>query len=105
MMAAAYDAGVNFFDNAEIYANGKSEQVMGDALKKLKWRRGSYLVSTKIYWGLHDGINEKNTLNRKRLIEGINGSLERLQLDYVDLVYCHRPDPTTPIEELSLIHI
>jgi len=99
MMAAAYDAGVNFFDNAEIYANGKSEQVMGDALKKLKWRRGSYLVSTKIYWGLHDGINEKNTLNRKRLIEGINGSLERFQLDYVDLIYCHRPDATTPIEE------
>lgn len=99
MMAAAYDAGVNFFDNAEIYANGKSEQVMGDALKKLKWRRGSYLVSTKIFWGLHDGINEKNTLNRKRLIEGINGSLERLQLDYVDLLYCHRPDATTPVEE------
>lgn len=99
MMAVAYDAGVNFFDNAEIYANGKSEQVMGDALKKLKWRRGSYLVSTKIFWGLHDGINEKNTLNRKRLIEGINGSLERLQLDYVDLLYCHRPDATTPVEE------
>ncbi|MFN8380828.1 MAG: aldo/keto reductase [Anaerolineales bacterium] len=99
MMAAAYDAGVNFFDNAEIYANGKSEQVMGDALKKLKWRRGSYLVSTKFYWGLHDGINEKNTLNRKRLIEGINGSLERLQLEYVDLIYCHRPDATTPVEE------
>lgn len=99
MMAAAYDAGVNFFDNAEIYASGKSEEVMGEALKKLKWRRGSYLVSTKIFWGLHDGINEKNTLNRKRLIEGINGSLERLQLEYVDLLYCHRPDPTTPIEE------
>ncbi|MBI5822656.1 MAG: aldo/keto reductase [Chloroflexi bacterium] len=99
MMAAAYDAGVNFFDNAEVYAGGKSEQVMGDALKKLKWRRGSYLVSTKFYWGLNNGINEKNTLNRKRLIEGMNGSLERLQLDYVDLVYCHRPDPTTPIEE------
>ncbi|MBE0670074.1 MAG: aldo/keto reductase [Anaerolineales bacterium] len=99
MMAAAYDEGVNFFDNAEVYAGGKSEQVMGDALKKLKWRRGSYLVSTKFFWGLHDGINEKNTLNRKRLIEGINGSLERLQLDYVDLIYCHRPDATTPIEE------
>lgn len=99
MMAAAYDAGVNFFDNAEVYAGGKSEEVMGAALKELKWRRGSYLVSTKIYWGLHDGINEKNTLNRKRLIEGINGSLERLQMDYVDLLYCHRPDKTTPIEE------
>ncbi|MEO8357825.1 MAG: aldo/keto reductase [Chloroflexota bacterium] len=99
MMAAAYDAGVNFFDNAESYANGKSEQVMGDALKKLKWRRGSYLVSTKLFWGLHNSVNERNTLNRKRLIEGINGSLERFQLDYVDLLYCHRPDKTTPIEE------
>ena len=99
MMAAAYEAGVNFFDNAEVYAGGKSETVMGNALKKLKWRRGSYLISTKFYWGLHDGVNEKNTLNRKRLIEGINGSLERLQLDYVDLIYCHRPDKNTPIEE------
>jgi voltage-dependent potassium channel beta subunit len=99
MMAAAYDAGVNFFDNAEAYARGKSEEVMGAALKKLKWRRGSYLVTTKIYWGLYDGVNEKNTLNRKRLIEGINGSLQRLQLEYVDVLYCHRPDPTTPIEE------
>ena len=99
MMAAAYDAGVNFFDNAEVYASGKSETVMGKALKKLKWRRGSYLISTKFFWGLHDGVNEKNTLNRKRLIEGINGSLERLQLEYVDLIYCHRPDANTPIEE------
>ena len=99
IMAAAYDLGVNFFDNAEAYAKGKSEEVMGAALKKLGWRRGSYLVTTKIYWGLFDGVNEKNTLNRKRLIEGINGSLERLQLDYVDVLYCHRPDKTTPIEE------
>jgi voltage-dependent potassium channel beta subunit len=99
MMTAAYDAGVNFFDNAEVYAGGKSETVMGEALKKLGWRRGSYLISTKLYWGLHEGINEKNTLNRKRLIEGIAGSLQRLQLDYVDLIYCHRPDSTTPIEE------
>ncbi len=92
MMAAAYDAGVNFFDNAEVYAGGKSEEVMGEALKKLGWRRSSYLVSTKIYWGLKDKVNERNTLNRKRLIEGINGSLERLGLDYVDILYCHRPD-------------
>lgn len=99
MMSAAYGAGVNFFDNAEVYASGKSEEVMGTALKQLGWRRGSYLVSTKFYWGIHNGVNEKNTLNRKRLIEGINGSLERLQLDYVDLIYCHRPDKTTPIEE------
>ena len=99
MMAAAYDHGVNFFDNAESYAGGESERVMGDALKKLKWRRSSYLVSTKFYWGLHDGVNEHHTLNRKRLIEGINGSLERFQLDYMDLIYCHRPDRSTPIEE------
>jgi voltage-dependent potassium channel beta subunit len=99
IMAAAYDSGVNFFDNAEAYASGKSEEVMGAALKQLKWRRGSYLVSTKIYWGLHDGVNEKNTLNRKRLVEGINGSLERFQLEYVDILYCHRSDKTTPIEE------
>jgi voltage-dependent potassium channel beta subunit len=99
MMSAAYDAGVNFFDNAEAYAEGKSEEVMGAALQELGWRRSSYLVSTKLYWGLYEGVNEKNTLNRKRLIEGINGSLERLQLDYVDLIYCHRPDRTTPIEE------
>lgn len=99
MMAAAYDAGVNFFDNAEVYASGKSEEVMGAALKELGWRRSSYLVSTKFYWGLEKGPNEHNSLNRKRLIEGIDASLQRLQLDYVDLIFCHRPDPTTPIEE------
>ena len=90
---------MNFFDNAEVYAGGKSESVMGEALKELKWRRGSYLISTKFYWGINEGVNQKNTLNRKYLIEGITGSLERLQLDYVDLIYCHRPDKTTPIEE------
>jgi len=99
MMAAAYDAGVNFFDNAEVYAGGKSEEIMGGALKKLGWRRGSYLVSTKLYWGLNDSPLEKNTLSRKYLHEAIEGSLDRLDLDYVDLLYCHRPDPTTPIEE------
>lgn len=98
-MTAAYDAGVNFFDNAEVYANGQSETVMGAVLKKAGWRRGSYVVSTKLYWGLHDGPNEKNTLNRKRLMEGIDGSLKRLQLDYVDLIFCHRADRETPIEE------
>ena len=74
MMGAAYEAGVNFFDNAEVYAGGKSETVMGEALKELKWDRGSYLVSTKFYWGIHEGVNRKNTLNRKYLIEGIAGS-------------------------------
>jgi voltage-dependent potassium channel beta subunit len=99
MMAAAFDAGVNFFDNAEAYAGGKSEELMGAALKKLGWRRGSYLVSTKLFWGLHDGPNEQNTLNRKYLLEAIDGSLQRLDLDYVDLLFCHRSDPSTPIEE------
>jgi len=80
MMAAARDAGVNFFDNAEAYAKGKSEEVMGAALKKLGWRRSSYLISSKFYWGLNEGINEKNTLNRKYLLEAIDGSLKRLQL-------------------------
>lgn len=98
-MKAAYEAGVNFFDNAEIYANGKSEEIMGEALKKLGWRRGSYLISTKLFWGIHDTVNEKNTLNRKYLIEGINKALKRLDMEYVDLIFCHRPDPNTPIEE------
>ncbi len=98
-MAAAHDAGVNFFDNAEVYARGQSETIMGEALRRLGWRRASYIVSTKFYWGLHDGPNEKSTLNRKYLMQAIDGSLERFGLDYVDLVFCHRPDPDTPIEE------
>jgi len=101
MMKTAYEAGVNFFDNAEVYAGGKSEEVMGDALRKLGWRRSSYLVSTKFFWGLERGVNEQNTLNRKRLLEGIDASLRRLGLDYVDLVYCHRPDRETPIDETA----
>jgi voltage-dependent potassium channel beta subunit len=100
MMAAAYDAGVNFFDNAQVYASGKSEEIMGAALKKLGWRRGSYLVSTKLYWGFHDQPNEQNTLNRKYLIESMEGCLQRLQLDHVDLLYCHRDDPSTPVGEV-----
>jgi len=98
-MATAYAAGVNFFDNAEVYARGASETIMGNVLKKLGWRRSSYIVSTKFFWGLQDGPNQKNTLNRKYLLGAIDGSLERLQLDHVDLVFCHRPDPETPIEE------
>jgi len=98
-MAAAYDSGVNFFDNAEVYAGGKSEEVMGRALKKLGWRRSSYVVSTKFFWGLNEGVNEKNTLNRKRLMEAINGSLKRFDMEYIDLLFCHRADPTTPIDE------
>lgn len=100
MLRAAYEQGVNFFDNAESYAGGKSEEIMGAALKKLGLRRASYLVSTKFYWGLNDGPNEKNTLNRKYLMQAIDGSLARFDLDYVDLVFCHRPDPNTPMEEV-----
>ena len=102
MMAAAMDAGVNFFDNAEAYAAGKSESVMGDAIKALKWPRLNYVVSTKFFWGLDregDSINRKNTLNRKYLMQAIDGSLSRMGLDFIDLVYCHRPDPFTPVEE------
>ncbi len=98
-MAAAWDAGVNFFDNAEVYARGQSEVIMGEALKRLGWRRAQVIVSTKFFWGINDGPNEKNTLNRKYLMQAIDGSLRRLQLDHVDLVFCHRPDPHTPLEE------
>lgn len=100
MMAAAFDAGVNFFDNAEAYAGGASEEIMGRALRKLGWARGSYLVSTKLFWGLSDTVNQNNTLNRKYLLEGMAGSLQRFGLDYVDLVYCHRDDPNTPVGEV-----
>ncbi len=99
LMAAAHDAGVNFFDNAEAYAHGRSEEIMGAVLGELGWPRISYVVSTKFYWGLRAGVNDDNTLNRKYLLAAIDGSLARLALDFVDLVYCHRPDPTTPIEE------
>jgi voltage-dependent potassium channel beta subunit len=98
-MAAAYDAGVNFFDNAEAYAGGESERIMGEAIRKLGWPRHSYLVSSKFFWGLHKGPNSRNTLNRKYLLEAVDASLERFGLDYLDLVYCHRADPDTPIEE------
>ncbi|CAN5159933.1 aldo/keto reductase [soil metagenome] len=102
MLAAAVDAGVNFFDNAEAYALGESEVVMGQAFKALKWPRLNYIVSTKFFWGLGrdgNGVNRKDTLNRKYLMQAIDGSLQRMQLDFIDLVYCHRPDPHTPIEE------
>lgn len=102
MLAAAMDAGVNFYDNAEVYALGKSETVMGEAIKELKWPRLNYVVSTKFFWGLardERPINRKDTLNRKYLMQAIDGSLLRMGLDFIDLVYCHRPDPHTPIEE------
>ena len=97
-MVAAYEAGVNFFDNAEAYAGGNAEIVMGNVIKKLGWRRESIVVSTKIFWG-GDGPNDTG-LSHKHVIEGMNNALRRLQLDYVDLVFCHRPDPNTPVEEV-----
>jgi len=102
MLAAAFDAGVNFFDNAEAYAGGKSEVVMGEAIKALKWPRLNFIVSTKFFWGLDregQAANRKDTLNRKYLMQAIDGSLQRMGLDFIDLVYCHRPDPQTPVEE------
>lgn len=98
-MVAAYDAGVNFFDNAEAYARGESEVIMGQIFKRAGWRRASYVVSTKFFWGLNDGPNERNTLNRKYLMQAMDGSLKRFDMEYVDLIFCHRADPNTPIEE------
>lgn len=99
-LQVAADAGVNFFDNAEVYAGGTSETIMGEAIAELGWKRHEYVISTKLFWGLHpDMPNMNNTLNRKYLLQGIEGSLERLGLDFVDLLFCHRPDPNTPIEE------
>lgn len=96
-MKAAYDAGVNFFDNAEAYAQGKAEIVMGNVIKRAGWKRSDLVISTKIFWG-GDGPNDTG-LSRKHLSEGTNAALARLQLDYVDLIFCHRPDIYTPIEE------
>jgi len=96
-MQAAYEAGVNFFDNAEAYARGNAEIVMGNVIKKVGWKRSDLVISTKIFWG---GKGPNNTgLSRKHIIEGTNASLARLQMDYVDLIFCHRPDRFTPIEE------
>jgi voltage-dependent potassium channel beta subunit len=98
-LAAARDGGVNFFDNAEAYAGGESERIMGRAIADLGWDRRDYVVSTKFWWGIHEAPNMRNTLNRKYLMQAIDASLERFGLDFVDLVFCHRPDPETPIEE------
>lgn len=96
-MQLAYDSGVNFFDNAEVYANGEAETIMGNIIKKAGWKRSDLVISTKIFWG-GSGPNDKG-LSRKHIIEGIDASLSRLQMEYVDLVFCHRPDPYTPVEE------
>ncbi|NCP45569.1 MAG: aldo/keto reductase, partial [Flavobacteriales bacterium] len=102
LMKLAYDNGVNFFDNAEIYARGESEIVMGKILKKMKWDRDSYVVSSKVFFGYRGTENTKpnqNGLSRKHVFEACHQALERLQVDYLDLFFCHRPDKNTPIEE------
>jgi voltage-dependent potassium channel beta subunit len=101
MMKAAYDAGVNFFDNAEAYAHGDSERIMGEAFKKLGWSRDSYVVSSKVRWGAVP--NPKPTqfgLSRKHIYEACIQAMQRLQVDYLDLYFCHRPDPEVPMEEV-----
>ena len=97
LMSLAYDAGVNFFDNAEVYASGAAEEIMGKVLKKTGWKQKDLVLSTKIFWG-GDGPNERG-LSRKHIIEGLDASLKRMGLEYVDLVFAHRPDIHTPIEE------
>jgi voltage-dependent potassium channel beta subunit len=99
LMEIAYDNGINFFDNAEIYARGQSEIVMGKILKKANWSRDSYLVSSKVFFGTGGQWPTQKGLNRKHIIEGCHQALQRFQLDYLDLYLCHRPDKSTPIEE------
>ncbi|MFA7229002.1 MAG: aldo/keto reductase [Melioribacteraceae bacterium] len=96
-MKEAYDAGVNFFDNAEVYANGEAEIMMGNILRKTGWKRSDLIISTKLFWG-GNGPNDTG-LSRKHIFEGTDAALKRLQLDYVDLIFCHRPDFHTPVEE------
>jgi voltage-dependent potassium channel beta subunit len=97
---AAHAAGCNFFDNAESYAGGESERIMGRALTRLGWARETFVVSSKFFWGIHGSVpNLQNTLNRKYLTQAVDRSLERFGLDFLDLIYCHRPDPNTPVEE------
>lgn len=102
LLSTAYESGVNFFDNAEIYAAGKSELVMGKILKSKSWARSSYCVSSKVFFGYEDKLPNQTGLSRKHVIEGCNAALKRLQVDYIDLFYCHRPDKNTPIEETVL---
>lgn len=99
LLSIAYENGINFFDNAEIYARGKSEEVMGAVLKQKNWSRSSYCVSSKVYFGYEEGKPNQTGLSRKHIIEGCHAALKRLQVDYIDLFFCHRPDKNTPIEE------
>ena len=97
LMQQAWDAGVNFFDNAEAYASGESERLMGEALRKLAWPRSAYVVSTKVYWG--GKLPNQKGLSRKHIRDACDNGLRRLQVDYLDLYFCHRPDHETPLEE------
>jgi len=99
LLHAAYDAGINFFDNAETYADGAAERVMGSILKASGWRRSSYLVSSKVYFGWEDDKPNQTGLSRKHIVEACHDALRRLQVDYLDLFYCHRPDPDVPVAE------
>jgi voltage-dependent potassium channel beta subunit len=99
LLHTAYDSGINFFDNAEAYADGQAEVVMGAILKKSGWRRSSYLVSSKVFFGAGGDRPNEEGLSRKHMVEACHEALLRLQVDYLDLYYCHRPDPTVPIEE------
>lgn len=99
LMALAYERGVNFFDNAEIYARGQSEIVMGQILQKMKWPRSSWVVSSKVFWGDGGKLPNQTGLSRKHIFEACHASLKRLQVDYIDLYFCHRPDKNTPMEE------
>jgi len=98
-MAAAREAGVNFFDNAEVYAAGESERMMGQAFQRLGWKRHEYVVTSKFFWGIHDTPNTRYTLNRKYLLEAIPAALDRIDLEHLDVIYAHRADPGTPIGE------
>ncbi len=99
LLHTAYDAGVNFFDNAEAYADGQAEIVMGAILKKSGWRRSSFIVSSKVFFGCEDDKPNQTGLSRKHVVEACHAAIARLQVDYLDLYYCHRPDPATPILE------
>ncbi len=99
LMKVAYDNGVNFFDNAEIYARGESERVMGRILKKMDWERSSWMVSSKVYFGDGGKLPNQTGLSRKHVMEACHAALQRLQVEYLDLFFCHRPDKNTPIEE------
>jgi voltage-dependent potassium channel beta subunit len=104
LMRTAYDSGVNFFDNAEVYARGRSEKVMGKVFKKMKWRRDSYCISSKVFFGIRKSVLQRG-LHRKHVFEACHQAMKRLNVDYLDLYFCHRPDPDTPIEEtVGMMH-